>query len=60
MPRLAHRALQNPDIFTSDHYRQAAVAVAAGIGIKFLVSLPVRSEFNAYPDTRLFGEPCLT
>jgi hypothetical protein len=38
----AHRALQNPDIFTNDHYWQAASAVLVGIAIRLLVSLPVR------------------
>ncbi|KFA79141.1 hypothetical protein S40288_05717 [Stachybotrys chartarum IBT 40288] len=37
----AQRALQNPNIFTTDHYRQAAIAVAAGLGIRVLVSIPV-------------------
>ncbi|KAK5138079.1 hypothetical protein LTR08_005877 [Meristemomyces frigidus] len=36
----ANRALQNPAIFTSAHYRQAAIAVAAGIAIRLLVALP--------------------
>jgi hypothetical protein len=36
-----HRALQNPGLFTSTHYRQAAVAVAAGVAIRLLVSVPV-------------------
>jgi len=36
----ANRALQNPGIFTSDHYRQAALAVAAGIAIRLLVAIP--------------------
>lgn len=36
-----NRALQNPGLFTSDHYRQAALAVAAGIAIRILVSIPV-------------------
>lgn len=36
-----HRALQNPALFTSDHYRQAAVAVAAGVAIRILVAVPV-------------------
>ncbi|KAK4548942.1 hypothetical protein LTR36_008715 [Oleoguttula mirabilis] len=36
----ANRALQNPAIFTSEHYRQAAIAVAAGIAIRLLVGLP--------------------
>lgn len=38
----AYRALQNPALFTSDHYRQAALAVAAGIAIRLLVAIPVR------------------
>ncbi|KAK4124134.1 hypothetical protein N657DRAFT_571761 [Parathielavia appendiculata] len=37
----AHRALQNPEIFTSQHYKQAALAVAAGIAIRLLIALPV-------------------
>ncbi|KAK3305556.1 uncharacterized protein B0T15DRAFT_396559 [Chaetomium strumarium] len=37
----AHRALQNPEIFTSEHYKQAAVAVAAGIVIRLLISFPI-------------------
>jgi hypothetical protein len=37
----AQRALQNPGIFTSDHYRQAAIAVAAGIAIRLVLSVPV-------------------
>jgi hypothetical protein len=36
-----NRALQNPGLFTSDHYRQAAFAVAAGVAIRILVSVPV-------------------
>ncbi|KAF2106313.1 hypothetical protein BDV96DRAFT_336724 [Lophiotrema nucula] len=35
-----HRALQNPDLFTSHHYRQAAIAVAAGIAIRLVVAIP--------------------
>jgi hypothetical protein len=38
----AQRAFQNPGIFTSDHYRQAAIAVAAGIAIRLVLSVPVR------------------
>ncbi|RII19181.1 hypothetical protein CUC08_Gglean001845 [Alternaria sp. MG1] len=38
-----NRALQNPGLFTSDHYRQAAIAVAAGIAIRVIVAIPVRS-----------------
>lgn len=40
--RPANRALQNPALFTSDHYRQAAIAVAAGISIRLGISIPVR------------------
>lgn len=36
----AHRSLQNPALFTSDHYRQAAHALAAGIAIRLLVEIP--------------------
>ncbi|KAF2152596.1 transmembrane protein UsgS [Myriangium duriaei CBS 260.36] len=36
----AYRALQNPQLFTSEHYRQAALAVAAGIAIRLIVSIP--------------------
>ncbi|TVY84332.1 hypothetical protein LSUE1_G000402 [Lachnellula suecica] len=37
----ALRALQNPQLFTSEHYKQAAIAVAAGIIIRLLISLPI-------------------
>ncbi|KAK2612237.1 hypothetical protein QQS21_001813 [Conoideocrella luteorostrata] len=37
----AHRALQNPKIFTTEHYRQVAYAVAAGMGIRLLVAIPI-------------------
>ncbi len=37
----ANRALQNPGLFTSEHYKQAALAVVAGIAIRILVALPV-------------------
>lgn len=36
-----NRALQNPGLFTSDHYRQAAIAVAAGIAIRIVVAVPI-------------------
>ncbi|KAF2102238.1 transmembrane protein UsgS [Rhizodiscina lignyota] len=36
----AHRALQNPKLFTSDHYRQAAIAVAAGLAIRLIIAIP--------------------
>lgn len=47
----ANRALQNPGLFTSEHYRQAALAVAAGIAIRILVALPVMvpTEFQQFP-----------
>ncbi|OAA34584.1 transmembrane protein UsgS [Beauveria brongniartii RCEF 3172] len=38
---LAHRALQNPAMFTSDHYKQAAYAVAIGIAIRLIMSIPI-------------------
>jgi hypothetical protein len=34
--------MQNPEIFTSEHYKQAAIAVAAGIAIRMLIAFPVR------------------
>jgi len=37
----AHRALQNPALFTNSHYKQAASAVVIGILIRLLVSLPI-------------------
>lgn len=37
----AHRALQNPAIFTNAHYKQAAIAVGAGIAIRLAVSVPI-------------------
>ncbi|EQL29905.1 hypothetical protein BDFG_07589 [Blastomyces dermatitidis ATCC 26199] len=37
----AHRALQNPSLFKSVHYRQAALAVCAGIAIRLIISIPV-------------------
>lgn len=40
-PEKAHRALQNPELFNSEHYKQAACAVLAGIGIRLLVAIPV-------------------
>ncbi|KAE8837694.1 hypothetical protein PTNB73_04297 [Pyrenophora teres f. teres] len=36
-----NRALQNPGLFTSDHYRQAVIAVVAGIAIRVIVAIPV-------------------
>lgn len=40
----ANRALQNPALFTSEHYKQAALAVAAGIAIRLLVAIPVSTN----------------
>ncbi|KAF1737042.1 hypothetical protein CRV24_002657 [Beauveria bassiana] len=40
----AHRALQNPAMFTSDHYKQAAYAVAIGIAIRLIVSIPIHLD----------------
>jgi hypothetical protein len=37
----AFRALQNPGLFKYEHYRQAALAVCAGILIRFLIAVPV-------------------
>ncbi|KAL9058726.1 MAG: hypothetical protein Q9162_001594 [Coniocarpon cinnabarinum] len=37
----AHRALQNPALFKHEHYRQAALAVAVGIIIQAIVSMPL-------------------
>jgi len=39
---IALRALQNPGLFKYDHYRQAALAVCAGIVIRLLVAAPVK------------------
>ncbi|PHH68533.1 hypothetical protein CDD83_6057 [Cordyceps sp. RAO-2017] len=36
----ANRALQNPEIFTSNHYRQALWAVFLGIGIRLIIAIP--------------------
>ncbi len=37
----ANRALQNPDIFTTSHYRQAALAVCAGLAIRIIINIPI-------------------
>lgn len=37
----AYRALQNPGLFKYEHYRQAALAVCAGIVIRLLIGAPV-------------------
>ena len=39
----ALRALKNPGLFTSEHYKQEALAVLAGIVIRILVAIPVCS-----------------
>lgn len=33
--------MQNPEIFTNDHYKQAALAVGAGIAIRLIIAVPV-------------------
>jgi hypothetical protein len=40
----ALRALQNPRLFTSKHYKQAAIAVAAGIAIRVIVEIPACAQ----------------
>ncbi|KAI0969080.1 transmembrane protein UsgS [Xylaria arbuscula] len=37
----AHRALQNPAIFNNAHYKQAAIAVGAGLAIRLAIAIPV-------------------
>lgn len=37
----AHRALQNPELFTTTHYRQAAIAVCAGLAIHIIINIPI-------------------
>ncbi|KAL2172292.1 hypothetical protein VTG60DRAFT_6670 [Thermothelomyces hinnuleus] len=37
----ASRALQNPDLFTSKHYKQAIKAVILGYVIRLLIALPI-------------------
>ncbi|KAL1899138.1 hypothetical protein Sste5346_003060 [Sporothrix stenoceras] len=37
----AQRALQNPNLWTTQHYRQAAIAVACGIAIRVLIEIPI-------------------
>lgn len=37
----AHRALQNPQLFTTTHYRQAAIAVCAGLAIRIILNIPI-------------------
>ena len=33
--------MQNPNIFTSAHYRQAAIAVCAGLAIRIILNIPI-------------------
>ncbi|KAK0384212.1 hypothetical protein NLU13_8300 [Sarocladium strictum] len=40
-PNAVIRALQNPGIFSNDHYKQAAAAVIVGICIRLAVMVPV-------------------
>jgi hypothetical protein len=44
----ALRALQNPGLFTSEHYKQAAIAVAAGIAIRIAISIPVCMSLQVF------------
>lgn len=37
----AVRALRNPELFKYEHYRQAVIAVAAGLIIRLLIEIPV-------------------
>ena len=39
---IAVRALRNPGLFKYEHYKQAVVAVAAGLIIRLLIAIPVR------------------
>jgi hypothetical protein len=48
----ALRALQNPALFTSEHYKQAAIAVAAGIAIRLAISIPVQFPEQHPPQPR--------
>lgn len=53
----ALRALQNPALFTSEHYKQAAIAVAAGIAIRLAISIPVRLPQTHFPIVRTLTVP---
>ncbi|KAK6331750.1 hypothetical protein TWF718_002292 [Orbilia javanica] len=37
----AYRALQNPHLFRSSHYKKAALAVAAGLLLRIILELPI-------------------
>lgn len=41
----AVRALQNPELFKYEHFRQAALAVAIGIIIHLIIQIPVCRSF---------------
>jgi hypothetical protein len=47
----ALRALKNPGLFTSEHYKQAALAVLAGIVIRVLLGIPVRIQDQSSQDS---------
>lgn len=53
----AHRALQNPALFTNDHYKQAAIAVVVGIGIRLAIIVPVGGlEQEHFPERQLMAD----
>jgi hypothetical protein len=52
----AHRALQNPGIFTNDHYKQAAAAVLVGICIRLAVMVPVCAVYHLQQDVKRPGQ----
>lgn len=41
-PDTAVRALQNPELFKYEHFRQAALAIAVGVIIQLIIQIPVR------------------
>jgi hypothetical protein len=52
------RALQNPALFTSGHYKQAALAVAIGIAIRIAISIPVRITELVWDIQADIGQDC--
>ncbi|KAJ5162124.1 hypothetical protein N7492_007516 [Penicillium capsulatum] len=43
------RALQNPNLFRYEHFRQAAIAVAAGVVIQVIIQIPIITlKFGLY------------
>lgn len=48
----ANRALQNPSLFTSELYKQAALAVVAGLAIRLLVAIPVWTSLSRSKEQR--------